>query len=251
MRTKVQTRKNGERYCAYIGLPPEHPLHGKYPDRDAFPDIVDWTYAGLGLAGNQPTGYWWIGWDSPDPIDPEPVELVIDNLLYTELVTLRRWIAEQRDFVYDYAMYEPYLDWFLVTGRHRDSEILDRANWDAILNQLGGEGEHCAIFRHGHWAVGWSEVMVSDLGGEVQKILDSLADYPVLDDELYSEMESDEAYSGWLDYGADDWLRDTDFDSEGLRDDWKDVVWGYARYECTGSGFNYDVDDFDPALLYT
>lgn len=160
------------------------------------------------------------------------------------MITFKEWLSEQRDFGLHEDVDE-YLDWFVVASRHRDSDLLENCNWQEIEKALGDE--HCAIFRFGHWAVGWTELMLSDSGEQVQNILEALADYPVFNDEAYSEMECEAAYEDWLSYGADNWLL---YDSDDLRDDWKDIAWEYTRWESCSDGFIYEVDDFDTALLF-
>jgi hypothetical protein len=80
-------------------------------------------------------------------------------------------------------------------GRHRDSEALDRSNYVVILRDLTERfGDAVSDVRFGHWAVGWVEEIVWDAGREdvrdaAQTWRDALDDYPVADEEHWSETE--------------------------------------------------------------
>lgn len=113
--------------------------------------------------------------------------------------------------------------WLVVLGRNRDSDILTESNWEVAIQDLesqgftefgdlsvpvegedyekGEEKPFYSIIRHGHWACGWVEYLCVLAGTEAQKIGEeihcALADYPVLDDEHYSEMEQKEADNIW------------------------------------------------------
>lgn len=102
-------------------------------------------------------------------------------------------------------------------GRSRDSDALERANFDAMLKALGGERSHetlgdpndpgCAlplvkIVRESHWAVGWVEwIAIHESANEQLEIADKIAgkleDYPVVDEHLWSEYEQADADETW------------------------------------------------------
>lgn len=103
-------------------------------------------------------------------------------------------------------------DWLVVYGQHRDSEQLVRSNFRSILKALGGESRSVAIERFGHWAVGWVESILVSPGAKkklerAQEVMEALRDYPVVDEEDYSQMQWDEfmgfaegelkGYDGW------------------------------------------------------
>lgn len=100
---------------------------------------------------------------------------------------------------------ETYEDYYVGPGQHRDSEVLDRANFIAALEMLGGEHDPDVIVaRAGHWGVGWVESILvhkdSDKVPVLEEIEKKIADYPVLDDDLYSKMqyeEFEESYESW------------------------------------------------------
>lgn len=93
-------------------------------------------------------------------------------------------------------------DYFVFLGQHRDSNALDRSNFECGLRELGGESETVLVVRKGHWAVGWTEwVAIHESDAEALEIADDLAgaltDYPVLDETHYSDLEWNEAWGYW------------------------------------------------------
>ncbi len=92
-------------------------------------------------------------------------------------------------------------NWLTVACQHRDSDILTRSNWRVALEMLGGEGEEVVIERLGHWAVGWIEYMLIAPGSSKIQIAETieknLADYPVLDDMDYSNLQFERANIFW------------------------------------------------------
>jgi hypothetical protein len=88
-------------------------------------------------------------------------------------------------------------DWLVLPcSRTRDSEALDRANFDAALESLGGWSDTVETHRFGHWGPGWFGLILVKPGTEAERIAreieSALADYPVLDDERLSEYERDD-----------------------------------------------------------
>lgn len=95
-------------------------------------------------------------------------------------------------------------EWFVVpVTQNRDSGIRDLSNFRSLLRTLGGEGEHVEVHRFGHWACGWLEIIIvdpqapekllTDLGGCVC----ALADYPILNESDFSEMEEESCEKIW------------------------------------------------------
>ena len=102
-------------------------------------------------------------------------------------------------------------------GQSRDSDALERSNFDAMLKALGGEqsdkeredpeDEGAAlslvrVIRESHWAVGWVEwIAIHESATDALQIADKLKgkleDYPVIDEELFSEYETTEANEVW------------------------------------------------------
>ena len=89
-------------------------------------------------------------------------------------------------------------NWLVVpVGQNRDSSALDLSNFQAALAMLGGESETVEVHRFGHWACGWIEIIIvepsSDAHKTAQEIETKISDYPVLDDDDFSEREHGEA----------------------------------------------------------
>src|SRR5262245_6049769 len=93
-------------------------------------------------------------------------------------------------------------DFLVLLARNRDSDLLTQSNFDCALQELGGESDTVQVHRFGHWACGWFELILIDPADEkatetAQEIEDSLADYPILNDEHHSELEFTEASRLW------------------------------------------------------
>ena len=91
---------------------------------------------------------------------------------------------------------------YVFLGRHRDSDTLTESNFEVALAQLGGESDTVQIVREGHWAVGWVEWIAihesdTEARDKAQDMLDSLADYPVLDESEWSEREYEAMQDFW------------------------------------------------------
>jgi hypothetical protein len=93
-------------------------------------------------------------------------------------------------------------DWLIVPcSRNRDSECLDESNFHSALEMLGGEGDDVQLHRFGHWASGWFELILvrpnTAAAKEAEEIETSLAQYPVLNDDDFSEREQVAANLTW------------------------------------------------------
>ncbi len=100
-------------------------------------------------------------------------------------------------------------DYYVAIGRHRDSSLLDNSNFEVFEKAMKEIGEAdnwqheeaCwQIVRNGHWAVGWVEWIAihKDAQAHIDKadeLLARLADYPVLDEENYSNRQYESALS--------------------------------------------------------
>jgi len=96
-------------------------------------------------------------------------------------------------------------DWLVAIGQNRDSDALDRSNYECAVKLFEetdpderDHEQHC----FNHWACGWLEIIIvrpDSKAFEVAKDIEAaLADYPVLDDDHYSELEWAE-HSDWID----------------------------------------------------
>jgi len=110
--------------------------------------------------------------------------------------------GEQESYVFFYDKANPLGD-YCVYSRHRDSEILTNCNYDIILKELKKISDVVYDFRVNHWAVGWVEYIIvpkdcQDITLEkAEELLCSLAEYPVLDDEKYSNLQLEAKDEYW------------------------------------------------------
>jgi hypothetical protein len=84
-------------------------------------------------------------------------------------------------------------------GVTRDSEALERANFDSLCELLDGldpYGTTWEILRFGHWAVGWIDEVFTAPDSPAQHCANTtrelLLTYHVLDESLLSEYEAEE-----------------------------------------------------------
>lgn len=97
--------------------------------------------------------------------------------------------------------------WLIAAAVHRDSDTLSRSNWISFgkaLEAMAPVTQGWIIERFHHWAVGWIDYLIIDpsctaLVAEAERLRASLEDYPVLDEEHWSQLEDDEAQTIWRD----------------------------------------------------
>lgn len=96
-----------------------------------------------------------------------------------------------------------FQDFECLLTRNRDSNVLAESNFETALEMLGGESENVQINRFGHWACGWWESLSVKpntpqyaIARDIEK---SLAGYPVLDEEDWSNREQESADDLWRD----------------------------------------------------
>lgn len=87
-------------------------------------------------------------------------------------------------------------------GQSRDSDCLESSNFATMLKRLGGESETVIVVRESHWAVGWVEwIAIHQDDEKALRIADEakadLEDYPVLDEDDFSEREYEAANDVW------------------------------------------------------
>lgn len=93
-------------------------------------------------------------------------------------------------------------EWYVAAGQHRDTDSLTRSNFECTLRELGGESETVRVIRESHWAVGWVEwIGIHESDSKALEIADEIAaaleDYPVVDEDHWSNLEYEEAWSYW------------------------------------------------------
>jgi len=85
-------------------------------------------------------------------------------------------------------------DWIVVpVNQARDSCALERSNFEAALDLLGGESEVVEVHRFDHWGPGWFEIIIVDPNSEKAQVASDikarLQTYTVLDEESLALME--------------------------------------------------------------
>lgn len=100
---------------------------------------------------------------------------------------------------------------FLYHYEHRDSDLLAQSNAKVIRDTLGDYDDTTVQWQHfSHWAVGWIDavaIKIRDEAGEftaafidMYNLLERLDDYPVLDEDDYSQRQWKEAGDYWRKY---------------------------------------------------
>lgn len=88
----------------------------------------------------------------------------------------------------------------------RDSGVLERSNFRvavAALEAVDPDGAHHERHTFGHWGPGWVEIIVVNLDAPdsvieaVGGMVAALADYPILSEDDWSELEYETASAAW------------------------------------------------------
>jgi hypothetical protein len=120
----------------------------------------------------------------------------MENVTMYEPKHLKLWTMPQH-----YAG-EVWPGYYVFLSQHRDSDSLTRSNFDCGLEAIGGESETVQVVREGHWAVGWVEWIAIHQDDEkalqiADEIKERLEDYPVVNEDHWSELEWNEAQDYW------------------------------------------------------
>lgn len=92
-------------------------------------------------------------------------------------------------------------NWLLApSSQTRDSGALDRSNFNTmekLLKDVDPNSQDHENHRFGHWGPGWFELLIIRPGSTCQQVAENaataLAEYPVLDEEDFSNREFEEA----------------------------------------------------------
>jgi len=88
---------------------------------------------------------------------------------------------------------------YIIMAQHRDSDSLSRSNWEVAVKMF----PDAKVVRYRHWLVGWTEQLLLSLDAPEEELIraaqmrEDLDDYPVLDEQHWSELEYNEAYEYW------------------------------------------------------
>lgn len=110
---------------------------------------------------------------------------------------MKRWTRPK------YYMGEEYYEYYVLYSVTRDSDILTRSNWECILEEIP-ESETVIIQRSNHFLCGWVDLLLIhesdqeaiDKGNEILK---AEREYPVLNDDHFSQLEFEETTEIWQD----------------------------------------------------
>lgn len=96
--------------------------------------------------------------------------------------------------------------WLVFLGRNRDSDLLTNHNFETardLLQALDREGvKGTLVVSENHWACGWVEwIAIHPSNAAAVALAESLANdlgqYPILDEDKFSEKEHEEAQKAW------------------------------------------------------
>jgi hypothetical protein len=110
---------------------------------------------------------------------------------------LKRWIDPPH---YVGARWPDYFS--SGVGRTRDSKPLEESNFRCMLRALGGESPTVIVVRESHWLCGWIEWIAIHESDETalqtaDKIAGELKDYPVIDEDDFSDVEYQQVVDWW------------------------------------------------------
>ncbi len=99
--------------------------------------------------------------------------------------------------------------WLIAYTQHRDSNTLDKANFAAIQRELEAideSGDDYAIESFSSSFYGYGDHLLvrpgSECANKAEEIVDKLENvYPILNDELYSELEAQATEELWQQFG--------------------------------------------------
>ena len=92
---------------------------------------------------------------------------------------------------------ETWEGYYVFLSQTRDSDALTRSNYICGLEQIGGRSETVVETHERHWACGWLDTILIheddyDALLKADKLMQRLEDYPVVNEDHYSELEYEE-----------------------------------------------------------
>jgi len=138
-------------------------------------------------------------------------------------------------------------DWAIFYSHHRDSGLLDQSNAEAVEKELEpfteGDDPDVVVESHSHWAVGhvdgfsvrvFRHGQITEAFTKYHELSERLADYPVLDEDDYSQRE----YEATIENIADAaWRLRQEFE---LPEDWAEQVYSWLSEHRCGEIENRD-----------
>lgn len=165
---------------------------------------------------------------------------------------LKKWQMPKSDYGGDdmSAFYQ-------VLGHTRDSETLEESNWIGFLrdhpeNFDEETNKGILVARFGHWGCGWFELILVhetdfELLKEMDELREALDDYPVYDDELFSQMEMDEQFET-VKSEFEYIMRHNDFEIEYDLED--EQIENMASWFCSDANSSEDFPNEDDFVNY-
>ena len=97
----------------------------------------------------------------------------------------------------DFAYYGEHGDWLVTLGVTRDSDAVERSNWQFITSGiLTAYPDDASIEEMGHWAVGWVKYLLVKPDSPAVKVMEEWAEqlalYPIADEEHYEMLVANE-----------------------------------------------------------
>jgi hypothetical protein len=107
-------------------------------------------------------------------------------------ISFNKWFHED-----NYAG-EEYEEYYIIYSKTRDSESVEKSNFDTIIKLFDENNIHYINPSFSHWLSGCVEVImihekhIKDLMFAQEEIYNKLEQYPLLDEDLYSKYEYEE-----------------------------------------------------------
>ena len=100
---------------------------------------------------------------------------------------LQKWTKPQNYYG------ENWNEYYIFLSQNRDSQALERSNFECGLQKIGGKSETVIASYERHWACGWLEtILIHESDTKALEIADKLAqkleDYPVIDEDHFTEL---------------------------------------------------------------
>jgi len=134
------------------------------------------------------------------------------------------FVSGECDFTDTKAPDNYYIMPDILSGSDYSGSLVEQSNWMCFLEEFGQcDGVKCVVGGHGTFAVA---ITVEAYKGNknIQEALNSLADYPVADEDHYSHMQMEKTEEAWEDWAFSDYEsaleKAFDLDEQGMELNW-------------------------------
>jgi hypothetical protein len=96
---------------------------------------------------------------------------------------------------------------------NRDTEsCITLSNWQVCQDMMNKANIEYEVHNFGHWACGWFEILLvsPDSQDFVEEIENLLSEYPILNEEHHSQLETERDDQAWESYGYRDFISEYD-----------------------------------------